>query len=101
MAVAVDEVVAVAVGAVAVAVMVMVARKARGNMTKAISSALNVTPMDTMPTGAPGVRRRRMRKLIMPRRWIMNLQCCSLKWRSQDSLSICCRKMFRFRVNCV
>ena len=55
MVVVVDGVVAAAMEAVGAAVMSMVAEMARGSVTKATSSALNVTPMDTMPTGVQEV----------------------------------------------
>ena len=96
MAVAVDGVVATAVEAVGVAVMAMVAEMARGSVTKATSSVLSATPMDTMPTGVQEVKRRRKKRRIMSREWNLNRQCCLLKRRSRDSSSAGCRKTFRF-----
>jgi len=55
MVVVVDGVVAAAVEAVGTAVMAMVAEMARGSVTKATSSVLSATPMDTMPTGVQEV----------------------------------------------
>jgi hypothetical protein len=51
MVVAMDGAVAVAVEAVVMAITLTVARTAQGSVTKATSSVLNATLMDTMPTG--------------------------------------------------